>query len=110
MKLLLDENLSPSLVPALSADFPESTHVRELGLESETDQAVWDRARIDGYTLVSKDSDFRQLSFLFGPPPKVVWIRMGNCTTEEILTLLHARRADLHTFWADPDAAFLALG
>ena len=31
-------------------------------------------------------ADFRQMSFLFGAPPKVVWIRLGNCSTEEILS------------------------
>lgn len=85
MKLLLDQNLSPSLIQALSGDFPGSAHVRDLGLASGTDPAVWGRARTEGF--VSKDSDFRQMSFLFGAPPKVVWIRLGNCSTAEILAL-----------------------
>ncbi|MGD2122642.1 MAG: DUF5615 family PIN-like protein [Gemmatimonadota bacterium] len=109
MKLLLDENLSPDLVQALSHDYPGSAHVRDLGLQSATDQAVWERARTDGYTVVSKDSDFRQMSFLFGAPPKVVWIRLGNCSTADILTLLRDRRAVLQSFWVDPVAAFLML-
>jgi predicted nuclease of predicted toxin-antitoxin system len=110
VKLLFDENLSPDLVQALSADYPGSAHVRDLGLRSGTDQAVWERARTDGYTVVSKDSDFRQMSFLFGAPPKVVWIRLGNCSTTEILALLRNRRAALQSFWKDPEAAFLVLG
>ena len=109
MKFLLDENLSPDLVQALSADYPGSAHVRDLGLESATDQAVWDRARIDGYTVLSKDSDFRQMSFIFGAPPKVVWIRLGNCSTSDLLTLLRNRKAALESFWDDPEAAFLVL-
>ena len=109
MKLLFDENLSPDLVQALSADYPGSAHVRDLDLKSATDQAVWDRARSSGYTLVSKDSDFRQMSFLLGAPPKVVWIRLGNCSTTEILALLRVRRAALQSFWKDPEAAFLVL-
>ena len=109
MKLLLDENLSPDLVQALSQEYPGSAHVRDLGLQSASDQGVWERARVDGYTLVSKDSDFRQMSFLFGAPPKVVWIRMGNCSTADILTLLPNRRAALQSFWEDSEAAFLVL-
>jgi len=109
VKFLLDENLSPDLVQALSADYPGSAHVRDLGLESATDQAVWDRARIDGYTVLSKDSDFRQMSFIFGAPPKVVWIRLGNCSTSDLLTLLRNRKAALESFWDDPEAAFLVL-
>lgn len=110
MKLLLDENLSPTLVQALSADYPGSAHVRDLGLGSGTDQAVWERARAEAYVVVSKDSDFRQMSFLFGAPPKVVWIRLGNCTTLEILALLRNGKSALRAFWADPEAAFLVLG
>lgn len=109
MKLLLDENLPPDLVQALSQEYPGSAHVRHLGLQSATDQAVWERARTDGYTLVSKDSDFRQMSFLFGAPPKVVWIRLGNCSTADILTLLRNRRPALQSFWEDPEPAFLVL-
>lgn len=60
--------------------------------------------------MVSKDSDLRQMSFLFGAPPKVVWIGVGNFPTAEILALLRARRSDLQSFWADPEAAFLVLG
>ena len=109
MKLLLDENLSPDLVQDLSTDFPGSAHVRDLDLKSATDIAVWERARADRYTLVSKDSDFRQMSFLFGAPPKVVWIRLGNCSTKEILALFRKRRAALEAFSEDPEASFLVL-
>ena len=110
MKLLLDENLSPDLVQALSAEYPGSAHVRDLGLRSATDRAVWERARTDGYTVVSKDSDFRQMSFLFGAPPKVVWLRLGNCSTTDILALLRDGRASLQSFWEDSEATFLVLG
>lgn len=68
MKLLLDENLAPSL--ALADIFPESIHVRELGLKSSPDTVVWEYAAKVGYTIVTKDADFRQRSFLFGPPQK----------------------------------------
>jgi len=109
LKLLLDENLSPDRVQALSADYPGSAHVRDLCLASATDLAVWERARIDGYAVVSKDSDFRQMSFIFGAPPKVVWIRLGNCSTAEILALLRNRRTAIQSFWENPEAAFLVL-
>ena len=110
MKLLLDQNLSPSLIQALSGDYPGSAHVRDLGLASGTDQAVWERARTEGFVIVSKDSDFRQMSFLFGAPPKVVWIRLGNCSTAEVLALLRDRKPALQSFWDDREAAFFLLG
>jgi predicted nuclease of predicted toxin-antitoxin system len=59
--------------------------------------------------LVSKDSDFRQLAFLHGPPPKVVWIRLGNCSTADIERLLRSRVQRLAELESDPDAALLVL-
>jgi predicted nuclease of predicted toxin-antitoxin system len=88
VKLLLDENLSPRLVPALPENFPESAHVRDLELQSAADEDVWERAHEDGYAIVSKDSDFLHRGLLRGFPPKIVWVRLGNCTTQEVLDVL----------------------
>ena len=72
MKLLYDENLAPSLVEDLADIFPESLHVREVGLKAAPDPAVCAYAATAGYMIVSKDADFRQRSFLYGHPPKVI--------------------------------------
>jgi predicted nuclease of predicted toxin-antitoxin system len=76
VKLLFDQNLSRLLVGRFAEEFPDSRHVTEVGLDRATDREVWEFARAGGYVIVSKDSDFRQLAFLFGPPPKVVWLRV----------------------------------
>ncbi|MBI3076722.1 MAG: DUF5615 family PIN-like protein [Deltaproteobacteria bacterium] len=73
MKLLFDENLSPRLVQALEPEYPGSAHVRTVGLRGATDEAIWELARQEAYAIGSKDNDFRQLSFLHGAPPKVIW-------------------------------------
>ena len=109
VRLLLDENVSPQLVRALADLFPESTHLRDVGLSRATDDAVWTYAAPHGYVIVSKDAEFHQRSFLLGHPPKVVWIRRGNCSTRSIEALLRARHPDLVAFEADPDGSFLAL-
>ena len=109
MKLLFDQNLSNRLVRSVSDRFPASTHVRDVGLGSANDEAVWQYAKPNGFTIVSKDPDFHQLSFLRGQPPKVVWIRRGNCSTDEIESVLREHEADLRAFEHDPDAAFLVL-
>ena len=80
MKLLFDENLPPHLVSALADVFPDSAHVDRLGLGDEPDSVIWEYAKAHGYILVSKDSDFHKRSLLYGHPPKVVWIRRGNCS------------------------------
>jgi len=60
VKLLLDENLSPALVARFDADFPGSRHVRDVGLLGAADADVWEYARLHGFAIVSKDSDFRE--------------------------------------------------
>jgi predicted nuclease of predicted toxin-antitoxin system len=78
VKLLFDENVSPRLTELLAAEYPESTHVRDVGLTGKPDEQIWDYARDNGLTIVSKDDDFRQRSFLKGAPPKIVWLQVGN--------------------------------
>ena len=109
MKLLFDQNLSPRLVQSLASLYPDSTHVREVGLQEADDQKVWEFARNDGFTVVSKDSDFRQRSFLLGFPPKVIWLRLGNCTTSDIEHVLKQRETAIRKFCDDPVDSFLML-
>ena len=74
MKLLFDENLSPQLVRLLNDLFPHSIHVRDVGLKAADDPLVWKYAQDNGLIICSKDSDMHQRSFVFGYPPKVVWV------------------------------------
>ena len=109
MKLLFDENLSRRLVRAVEDLHPGSKHVIDVGLERADDQTVWLHALEHGFTLVSRDADFAERSLSEGPPPKVVWIRRGNCSTRTIELLLRERRAELAAFAADAAAPFLSL-
>lgn len=84
MKLLFDQNLSHKLVLQLADIFSDSAHVRQINLRDADDRTVWDYARDHECIIVTKDSDFADLSFLLGPPPVIVWIRIGNCTTDDI--------------------------
>jgi predicted nuclease of predicted toxin-antitoxin system len=109
VKLLFDENVSPRLAGRLAELYPGSTHVRDVGLERAADSTVWEFAAAEGFMIVSKDSDFHQRSLLFGPPPKVVWVRLGNCRTDDVERILRDRASAIRDFAADPEAAFLAL-
>lgn len=71
--------------------------------------SVWGYARDRTLVVVSKDSDFSQLSFTLGQPPKVVWIRRGNCATSEIESILREHYDDLIAFQEDEQSMFLAL-
>jgi predicted nuclease of predicted toxin-antitoxin system len=109
MKLLFDQNLSHRLAASLAADYPGSAHVGHAGLADGDDQSVWNYARANGFCIVSKDSDFQQRALLYGHPPKVIWVRIGNCPTAAAEASLRARRADVLAFDADPAAAILIL-
>jgi predicted nuclease of predicted toxin-antitoxin system len=64
--------------------FPNCEHVRGIGLETADDILVWEYAQKNGLMIVSKDSDFHQRSFLYGYPQKVIWLRLGNCSTADV--------------------------
>ena len=110
MRLMFDQNLSPVLVGLLSDLFSGSIHVRDAGLQASSDEDVWNHDIQQQFVIVSKDSDFRQRSFLLGSPPKVVWIRRGNCSTNEIEAIIRSHYDDLLAFDQNEVAAFLALG
>jgi predicted nuclease of predicted toxin-antitoxin system len=109
VKLLFDQNLSPWLPQRLSDVFPGAVHVREVGLKEAEDSALWEYAARHGFAIVTKDADFRQRSFLLGHPPKIVWIRLGNCSTAAIEALLRSRAIEIGEFLADAQKSFLAL-
>src|SRR5438552_947510 len=109
MKFLVDENLSPKLVRLLADLFPESIHVRDVGLGRASDSTVWQYAIEHGLTIVSKDEDFHHLSFLRGAPPKVIGINTGNCSTKIVAQLLRERCKQIQIFEADATASFLLL-
>ena len=109
MKLLFDANLSRALVARLHSEYPHSTHVREIGLRSGSDEQIWDFARKHGFTVVSKDTDFRERGFVEGFPPKVVWLDVGNADTGQIEALLRRERQRVEQFGQSTDAAVLVL-
>lgn len=109
MKLLFDQNLPPKLVEALAEQYPGSEHVRNLALASADDLEVWNYARVHGFVIASKDSDFHQRSFVEGAPPKVVWLRIGNCTTSKVEQVLRAYWASIESFERDSAASLLII-
>src|SRR5215210_5318707 len=109
MKLLFDEILSPKLPRLLATLFPGSAHVRECGLLGQPDEDVWEYARANGFIITSKDSDFQQRSLLYGHPPKLVWLRIGNCTRQQLIQLITTHEQDIHALDADPFGSVLVL-
>jgi predicted nuclease of predicted toxin-antitoxin system len=110
MRLLFDQNLLPKLAPNLADIFPGSSHVMQEDLGKSTDELVWKYANQNGYTIVSKDSDFSNLSVIHGSPPQVIWLLLGNCTTAEVEKVIRAHHEAIEIFGQDPSVGTLAIG
>jgi predicted nuclease of predicted toxin-antitoxin system len=109
MKLLFDQNLPPRLPRTLADIYPESVHVREIGMRDAADTEIWEYARLRGFVIVSKDSDFQARSLLYGSPPKFIWLRLGNCPVKPIEDLLRNHSVAIHNFVQDDGQSHLML-
>ena len=109
MKLLLDENLSHRLVARLEEAFPGTVSVDYIGLRSQPDTAIGDYAAAQGFAIVSKDEDLRQLSFFRGHPPKVIWLAVGNAGTDRVADLLLRNKNRIITFLGQNEDSLLIL-
>ena len=109
MRLLFDENLSPKLPDRLINLFPNSLHVRDIGVKATSDPIVWNYAKDNNLMVVSKDADMHDLSLVFGSPPKVIWVRLGNCSTFQIESLLRREFGAVQSFYADKNLSLLAI-
>ncbi len=109
MKLLFDENVSRKLAMSLASEYPGSAHVTHVGLRGGEDGQIWDRARAHGFAIVSKDTDFRERSYVEGFPPKVIWLDVGNAGTEAIAAMLRRERPRIERFATLKETSLLIL-
>jgi len=89
--------------------FPGSKHVKDFGLTGDDDEAIWDLALCEQFTIVSKDADFLHRSLLRSHPPKVIQLRLGNCSTQSIQNLFIREEAMLKEFIENPNEALLVI-
>jgi predicted nuclease of predicted toxin-antitoxin system len=101
MRILFDQNISFRIVRNLKDVWPEAKQVRELGLENKTDREIWNFAKENEYSIVTFDSDFFDLSNLFGIPPKIIWLRFGNRNTKSLTSLLLSKTNLMKDFLTD---------
>lgn len=91
MEIWVDAQLSPAVAAWVNHNFPDikAQSLRSLGLLSSTDKEIFDRAKIAGSVIMTKDQDFYQLLSVFGSPPKIIWITCGNTSTANLCKLLN---------------------
>jgi predicted nuclease of predicted toxin-antitoxin system len=103
MKLLLDQNISFRIISKIQDIFPGSKQVRDLGLENSKDSLIWNYAKENNYCIVTSDGDFYDLGLIKGSSPKVIWLRLGNTSTQNIETVLRKNYDLIKTFLSDPN-------
>jgi predicted nuclease of predicted toxin-antitoxin system len=103
MKLLLDQNISFRIVNKIQDIYPGSKQINELGLENSKDFTIWSFAKDNGYCIVTFDGDFYDLGLIKGSSPKVIWLRIGNTSTQNIEKVLRDNLELIKTFLTDPN-------
>jgi predicted nuclease of predicted toxin-antitoxin system len=101
MKLFFDQNISHKILRYLPETFSESTTAKHEGLINVQDKEIWEFAKINGYTIVTQDSDFNDFNSLHGFPPKVIWIRTGNLRTKQLSDILLNNQKEVKAFISD---------
>ncbi len=101
--LLLDQNISFRVIEKILGSFPGTKQVRELKLENTSDAEIWSFAKEHGLTIVTFDADFYDLASFHGHPPKIIWLRTGNATTEAIAQLLNDKAELIAEFISSED-------
>jgi predicted nuclease of predicted toxin-antitoxin system len=109
VKLLLDENLSRRLVPALQTRFPGSSQVALLGLERATDAQICEHAAQHGFVICSKDDDFQRLVAARGYNPRLIHLALGNVSNDTVLAALLAAAERLQRAFDDPGVGVVVI-
>lgn len=109
MKLLLDENLSDRIIHKIVDLYPDSNHVKTLGLINTDDAVIWEYAKANDFVIVSKDADFHQRSLLYGHPPRFIYLRVGNCPTSKITQILRDNLDTIIQFESSETESILVL-
>lgn len=109
MKLLFDQNLSFQIAKNIQDVFPEAKHLSDVGLQNCGDNEIWSFARVNNYAIVTHDSDFIDISALKGFPPKIIWLRIGNTSTENIVLRLRTEKNTIEDFLSNGEIGFLEI-
>ena len=103
MKLLFDQNISYRIIEKISNLFPGSLQVKQAGLQNSKDSEIWEYAKKNDFSIVTFDSDFYDLSMIKGSPPKIIWLRTGNTSTENISQVIKENQELITKFLKDID-------
>lgn len=99
MKLLLDENISYRIVKKIGNHVEDCLHINRSGLKMPaTDIEIWEYAKQNDYMIITFDEDFEDISSLYGFPPKVILLRLGNSSTQILADTLLLKISEIEQF------------
>ncbi|MCS6822017.1 MAG: DUF5615 family PIN-like protein [Microscillaceae bacterium] len=101
MKLLLEQNISYKVLKELNEHFPESAQAGRIGLGQAGDREVWNFAKVHGYTLVTYEATFHEISLLLGAPPKVIWLKCEDTSPKNVACILIKNKNIIENFIRD---------
>jgi predicted nuclease of predicted toxin-antitoxin system len=102
MKVLIDQNISYRIVPQIESLFDFLTHVKFLGWIDWNDHDIFMTARDQKYdAVITLDEDFNKLLLQHGTPPKIIWIKTGNCSTSKLVEVITTHGQIILDFLSD---------
>lgn len=101
--LLFDENISYRVVKRILHLFPGSQPANRLKLVAKEDPLLWRTAKANGFSIITFDDNYENLSQLHGWPPKVILLRPGNLSNEEVTSVIEQNVDAIHNFLLDQD-------
>ena len=94
-RFLVDNQLPVALARWLTTKGCHAEHVLSLDLARAKDEEIWARAAIDCCIIVTKDEDFPNLTLVRPELVAVVWLRVGNCRTVDLLATMDRAWPDI---------------
>ena len=97
------------MLEKLEPVYPGTTQVRFVDLDQADDLAVWQFTRENNFTIVTRDSDFHEFSLIYGSPPKVIWLKSGNTSRQDMLCLMLNNQEKIIDFFQDEESGCLEI-
>jgi len=107
--ILVDDNLSYRIASVLKDSFNGIIHVSNAGLDGVDDSLIWEYATNNKLHILTKDRDFNDIQQVKGFPPKIIWLRIGNSSTKEIVKILKAQKTGILSFFESKTNGVLEL-
>ena len=89
MKFIVDAQLPPALAHFLATKNEEVKHVLDLQMLEASDSEIWTLALKEDWVIISKDEDFPIRASVSANAPKIIWVRIGNCSKQTLLRIFN---------------------